>query len=51
MKSPPNHTTCARTPYDIELNVNEHYAGDVTVSIGLQPSLYSESAAKLVLGN
>ncbi|KAL8310555.1 hypothetical protein RB597_010414 [Gaeumannomyces tritici] len=48
---PPNNTSHARTPYDIELNVNENHAGDVTVSIGLQSSLYSASAAELVLGS
>lgn len=45
----PDYTSFARTPYDIELNVLEDHASDVTISMGLQTRLYSEEAAQLVL--
>ncbi|TPX06876.1 uncharacterized protein E0L32_002372 [Thyridium curvatum] len=46
---PEDHTSFARTPYDVELNVLEDHGGGVTISIGCQSQLYSEHAAQLVL--
>lgn len=46
---PQNSTSYSKTAYDITLNVLEDHAGDLTVSIGTQDTLYSEEATGLIL--
>jgi hybrid polyketide synthase/nonribosomal peptide synthetase ACE1 len=46
---PQNSTSYSKTAYDITLNVLEDHAGDLTVSIGTQDTLYTEEATGLIL--